>query len=337
MARVSVLISTYRRHELLRRALQSVLAQTCVDFDVLVWNDGGLEMEGSVPELEDPRVRYHHHPENLGVLQAVGLGLKAVEGEYVAHLDDDDEWSPEFLANQARLLDENPSAAIAFCDHWVMNEDGSINNESTEANSRHWRRTGLRAGLHEPAYELTFNGTIPLASAAMLRRSALALDDIPPELHHAYDIWISYLATRSGAGVVYEPRRLVRERRHAQQIGSPVASTPMLGDLALFYERVWHEPSFAVDRDVLAERLAETKANWAIALLRDGDYKRAREAARRSTEVKRSLRGGAAVGAAALPPRASRLLARSASDGLGRWRRLTQGGIVGQGSYSGTG
>ncbi len=52
--RVSVLISTYRRHELLRLALQSVLAQTFTDFDVLVWNDGGLEMESLVPELGDP-------------------------------------------------------------------------------------------------------------------------------------------------------------------------------------------------------------------------------------------------------------------------------------------
>jgi len=331
--RVSVLVSTYRRHEYLRLALQSILAQTYTNFDVLVWNDGGIEMDGLVPELQDPRVRYHRHPENLGVLHAVAHGMRATQGEYIAHMDDDDEWDREFLANQVRLLDENPSSAIAFCDHWVIDEKGQIDERSTEHNSRHWGRLDLRAGLHEPAYDITFKGTIPLASAAMIRRSALDLGDIPADLHHAYDLWISYLATRDGRGVVFEPRRLSRERRHAAQIGSAVASTPMLGDLTMTYERLWAEPAFAVDREELARRLAAASANWAVALLRDGEFERAEKAARRSMKIRYSARGAAALAVSSLPPSVSQALARATSEVLARWRRITQGSIVGQGSH----
>jgi glycosyltransferase involved in cell wall biosynthesis len=332
--RVSVLVSTYRRHHYLRKALQSILAQSYENFDVLVWNDGGIEdMESQVPELADPRVRYHRHPENLGVLHAVQLGMRATAGEYIAHMDDDDEWDPGFLSNQVRLLDENPTAAIAFCDHWVIDDQGGIDERSTEENSRHWGRLALSGGLIEPAYSVTFNGTIPLASAAVIRRSAVDLDDFPEELHHAYDIWISYLATRGGAGVVYEPRRLVRERRHGAQIGSAVASTPMLGDLTLAYERFWAQPTFAVDRELLSRRLASASANWAVALLRDGEFQRAQTAARRSMEIRYSLRGAAALTVASLPPSLSRTLARTTSAALARWRRVTQAALVGQGSH----
>ncbi len=332
--RVSVLVSTYRRHEYLRRALAGILAQTYEDFDVLVWNDGGIEnMEELVPELADPRVRYHRHPQNLGVLHAVQLGMQATSGEYIAHMDDDDEWDPGFLTNQVGLLDAHPSAAIAFCDHWVIDEQGNLDERSTDENSRHWGRLALPAGLIEPAYKVTFDGSIPLASCALIRRSAVNLEDFPPELHHAYDIWVSYLATRDGAGVVYEPRRLVRERRHGAQIGSAVASTPMLGDLTLAYERFWAQPSFDVDRDLLARRLASASANWAVALLRDGEFERASQAARRSMQVRRTPRGAAALAVSSLPPSVSRMLARTTSAALARWRRVTQAGLVGQGSH----
>ena len=286
-----------------------------------------------MPELGDARVRYHHHPENLGVLHAVAHGMRECAGEYIAHMDDDDEWDPRFLANQVRLLDEHPAATIAFCDHWVIDEDGRIDQSSTEENSRHWGRTGLRPGLHRPAYDIVFGGTIALASTAVIRRSALDLEDFPEELHHAYDIWVSYLATRRGQGVVYEPRRLVRERRHAGQIGSAVASTRMLGDLRLTYERFWTEPGFAVDRTKLAKALAVVSANWSVALLRDGEHERAVGAARRSLEVKPTTRGAAALLVSSLPPSVSRGVARSVSSALARWRRLTQASLVGQGSH----
>lgn len=330
--RVSVLVSTYSRPEFLRLALQSILAQTFTDFDVLVWNDGGVAMD-ELPELADPRVRYHHHSENLGVMHAVAHGMRATQGEYIAHMDDDDEWEPEFLANQTRLLDEHPSAGIAFCDHWIVAEDGAIDERSTEHNSRHWGRLDLRPGLHEPGYEIAFDGTIPMASAAMLRRSALDLDDAPSELRFAWDLWLSYLATRGGHGVVYEPRRLSRKRRHAAQMGSPVASIANLTDLVIAYERIWSEPRFAVDREQLARRLAAASANWSIALLREGDASRASRAARRSVEVRRTPRGIAAVGLTSLPAPASRSIARASSAALSRWRRWTQAAHVGQGSH----
>jgi glycosyltransferase involved in cell wall biosynthesis len=331
--RVSVLVSTYDRPALLRASLQSILAQTYDDYDVLVWNDGGPAIDGTVPELADPRVRYHHNTENQGVMAAVAGGLRKLTGEYIAHMDDDDEWDPRFLAAHVALLDENPSASVSFCDHWVMSEDGTLEDHATVENSRHWGRLALAPGLHEPAYEVAFRGSIPMASAALVRRSALDLQDMPPQLRFAWDLWVSYMAVRGGAGAVYEPRRLARKRRHARQMMSAVAPTANLADLVLIYERMLQEPTFAVDRERLAAKLSDAAANHAIALLRDGDPAAARVASRRGLRVRRTPRAAAAVAAAAMPAALSGALARGASSALARRRRLTRASLLGRGSY----
>ena len=165
-------------------------------------------MEPLVLELEDSRVRYHHHERNLGRVQAVANGLHATKGEYLTEIDDDDEWEPEFLSVLATALDEHPSAGLAFCDTWSIDEAGTIDEVASDATAAIWGRAGLRAGLHEPAAQLACDGVIATSSAAIFRRSAVDLDDFPDGLVHAQDLWIAYLATRDHRGIVYEPRRL---------------------------------------------------------------------------------------------------------------------------------
>lgn len=286
-----------------------------------------------VPELADPRVRYHRHPENLGVMHAVAAGLRELRGEFFAHMDDDDEWASDFLSEQVRLLEAHPSAALSFCDHWVMSEDGSLDEPSTVSNSAHWGRLALSPGLHEPAYEIAFRGSIPIASAAVVRRTTLDLSDVPAELSFAWDLWLAYLATRTGRGVVYNPTRLSRKRRHAAQLMSAVAPTSNLTDLVIVYERLWSEPSFAVNREQLTDRLSEASANWSVALMRDGQHAAALNAAQRSIAVKVTLRGCIALAASRLPSSWSTRAAQTASAGFARWRRLTQASLLGRGSY----
>ena len=312
-------------------ALRSILAQTYEDFDVLVWNDGGVPMVGVVAELSDPRVRYHHHPDNLGVAHAVAAQMQATNGELIAHMDDDDEWEPTFLERQVKLLDTYPTAALAFCDHSILNEDGEHDERSSVENSRRWGRLDLTPGLHEPAFVLAYRGAIPIASAAVFRRAGVDLADFPEALSYAWDRWLCYLITRTGRGIVYEPRRLARKRRHPAQMGRSVATTNNLTDLVIAYERLWDDRSFRVDRVDLARRLSDANANLAVALMRDGERVRAIAAARRSLNVRRSPRGAVALVAAGLPASIGRALAVGASATLARWRQLTQASVIGQG------
>ena len=106
---VSVIIPTCNRAHLLPRALQSVLAQTFTDFEVLVIDDGLKDDTAPVvASYNDPRLRYLPQPENRGVSAARNRGLREARGPFIAFLDDDDEWLPEKLARQVTLFRRSP-------------------------------------------------------------------------------------------------------------------------------------------------------------------------------------------------------------------------------------
>ncbi|HET9820069.1 MAG TPA: glycosyltransferase family 2 protein [Rhodanobacteraceae bacterium] len=102
--KVSVIIPTWNRLPLLRKAVDSVLAQTCRDFELVVADDGSTDGTRDYLEaIDDPRVRpiwLEHH----GLTSARSAALRHVRGEWVAFLDSDDLWLPEKLALQLNRL-----------------------------------------------------------------------------------------------------------------------------------------------------------------------------------------------------------------------------------------
>lgn len=113
---VSVIIATYNRPKLLARAIESVLAQSYRDFEIIVIDDGLTERADAVVEnFTDKRVHYIQHTENKGCSAAKNTGIKVAKGDYVAILDDDDEWEKEKLAIQvAALTAANETVGFSF-------------------------------------------------------------------------------------------------------------------------------------------------------------------------------------------------------------------------------
>lgn len=113
--RVAVVTRTQDRPLLLRRACESVLAQTYGDWLMVVVNDGGDAQ--AVEQVLTPykpafegRLHVLHHPSPLGMEAAANAGLRACDSEFVVILDDDDTWHPEFLRESAAVLSEPASA-----------------------------------------------------------------------------------------------------------------------------------------------------------------------------------------------------------------------------------
>src|SRR5438128_2256003 len=106
MPKVSVIIPTYNRAGFLRAAVQSVLDQTFTDFDVVIVDDASQDETQSVVErLQDKRIRCIRHPTNRRIAATRNTGIVNSTGEYIAFLDDDDQWLPEKLAKQVAMLD----------------------------------------------------------------------------------------------------------------------------------------------------------------------------------------------------------------------------------------
>jgi len=110
---VSVVIPTRDRAELVRRAVDSVLAQTHAALDVVVVDDGSVDdTRAKLDQVRDPRLRVLAHDRPRGVSAARNTGLAAARGDYLALLDSDDAWLP---AKVERLLGFARQRGYAIC------------------------------------------------------------------------------------------------------------------------------------------------------------------------------------------------------------------------------
>ncbi|MFC7156807.1 glycosyltransferase family 2 protein [Halomarina halobia] len=113
---VSVIIPVYNDADVLGRAIESVLAQTLEDFEMIVVDDASSdEPESVLSKYTDYRIRYLVHEQNLGGSAARNTGIKAASGDYIAFLDADDEWFPNKLAKQIQVLADQSNEFVGIC------------------------------------------------------------------------------------------------------------------------------------------------------------------------------------------------------------------------------
>lgn len=117
MPTVSVVVPTYNRANRLHRSIESVLAQTFDDLELLVVDDGSTDhTEEVVQGYDDDRITYVVHEENRGASAARNTGIERASGEYIAFLDSDDEWLPRKLERQVAELESRPPEWVAvYC------------------------------------------------------------------------------------------------------------------------------------------------------------------------------------------------------------------------------
>ncbi|MCE9629974.1 MAG: glycosyltransferase [Planctomycetia bacterium] len=112
---VSICIPTYNRLALLQAAVQSCLAQTFTDFDIVITDNSDRDdSEQWVRQLNDPRIRYHRNERNLGGAGNFSKAISLARGKYVKLLMDDDLMKPEFLALTVAALEKHPTAGVAM-------------------------------------------------------------------------------------------------------------------------------------------------------------------------------------------------------------------------------
>ena len=124
MIQVSIIIPTFNRARVLRRALQSVLNQKNVSFEILVVDDGSTDETRAVVEefiREKDEIRYLFQS-NQGVSAARNLGLRSISAPFVTFLDSDDEWLPEKLKVQLEFFNQYPDYFICQTEEiWIRN------------------------------------------------------------------------------------------------------------------------------------------------------------------------------------------------------------------------
>jgi len=126
--RTSVVIPTYNRAGIVGRAIQSVLAQSFHDWELVVVDDGSVDdTESVVASFEDARIQFIRHARNRGQSAARNIGIARARGDWVSFLDSDDEWDPDKLsweAERIRLMAD--SVGLLYCGKRIREEKGRL-------------------------------------------------------------------------------------------------------------------------------------------------------------------------------------------------------------------
>jgi glycosyltransferase involved in cell wall biosynthesis len=201
--KVTVVIPAYNREKYIREAIDSILAQTFTDFELVVIDDGSTDHTREVVQTyHDPRIQLVCNEANLGIPKTRNRGIRLARGEYLAFLDSDDRAYPQRLAKQVAFLDSHPDhAAVGAWVDW-MDEEG-----------RSLRRVRRKPVLSDDiAAQRLFRQGIE-NSASMARTAVLREYGYQEEydLSEDFDLWSRIAAKYKLAAL---PAVLVRCRMH---------------------------------------------------------------------------------------------------------------------------
>ena len=209
---VSVIIPAYNCMEYIPAALDSVFAQTFTDFEIVLVNDGSPDSEMLERLIAPYRDRIiYRKQENRGPAAARNTGIRAARGKYLAFLDSDDCWPPEYLAAQMRLFEETPSLDLVYADAFYFGDAPLPRKTFITASNPHLATLG----------DLLLEGNQIIPSGAVARKQVIVdagLFDESLRGPEDYDMWLR-IAYR-GAKIAYQPKVLALRRVHANALTS---------------------------------------------------------------------------------------------------------------------
>lgn len=234
---ISVIITTFNRPVLLKAAIESVLAQTCPDFELIVLNDcSEPETASVIAAFADPRIIHLRNSVNLGSAKSLNAGLCAAKGEYVAILDDDDLWlSPHKLQDQLAFMQANPACVLLGTNIIVTDY-----NTGEEIVRSHWH-----LGDEEIRARLLSENVFAHSSVMYRRVEALKADGYELSLERGkdFDLWLKLgnmgqLALLPGMYVEY------REQSFAQRNVFEMKKRDSRAKLRIVARHGGHYPGF---------------------------------------------------------------------------------------------
>jgi GT2 family glycosyltransferase len=163
--RVSVMIPVYNRAHLLAAAIDSVLAQSYGDYEIIVIDDGSTEDIRAVTDAYDERVRYARI-DHAGQAAARNHGMRMARGEYLCLLDSDDLYWPHKLALQVDYLDRHRDTVMVYTDFSGFDDSGFFE----EFHLKTYHKSAMRDPAN--AYENLFEERWPMADNPVLRAAA---------------------------------------------------------------------------------------------------------------------------------------------------------------------
>ncbi|MYL69824.1 glycosyltransferase [Halobacillus litoralis] len=265
--KVSVVIPTHNRASLLTKAVESVLKQSYQNLEVLVVSDGSTDNTDSLLEeyeKKDSRIKYISYQPAKGGNHARNTGIKAAEGDYIAFIDDDDEWVYNKIELQVQEFNKDSRYGLVYTGAKILYDDKGINYISTP------QKTG------DLSDDILISNCIGSTSSVMVKKSVLEeVGGFDEELkaQQDYDLWIR-VCQNFMVGAVSEPLLIYHNYGNNTQISDSLKKYEESIDyISLKYKELYKDTSEKIRRDhnQASYKILITKA------LRNNEPKKARK------------------------------------------------------------
>lgn len=223
--KVSIIIPVYNGSNFLEEAIDSALAQTYENVEIVIVNDGSTDNNATekIALSYQDKIRYFYK-ENGGVSSALNLGISRMTGEYFSWLSHDDVYKPDKLKRQIQFLrQQEQDGAILYGDYELINEKTKVLDEIILSNQYPVRQ--LNKSLF-PVYRGLINGCTLLIPKAQFDR--VGMFDESLRTTQDYDLWFRMFRE---APVKYCPGSLIQSRVHAHQTSKMKAHTAECDEL----------------------------------------------------------------------------------------------------------
>ena len=206
MPKISVLMPAYNAEKYIKEAIDSILAQTFEDFELIILNDCSKDnTEQLILSYSDKRIVYLKNQENMGVAATLNKGIDAAKGEYIARMDADDISLPQRFEKQVAYLDAHSEVAVLGTEVENFDENGNL------------QPMVYRACAAQLKIDLLFASVLAHPSVMMRRQVVARLGGYDREFEglEDYDLWCR--VAQEHAIAVY-PEILLRYRIHSAQV-----------------------------------------------------------------------------------------------------------------------
>lgn len=258
MPLVSIIIPTYNRSKYICRAIDSALAQTYPETEIIVIDDGSTDDTPSVLKPYMPKIKYVHQ-QNGGISAARNRGIKESAGKYIAFLDSDDQWAPQKLAIQVAILEKDPKIGIVHNKLIIVNDAGErVGMKPSRESGRNFKEL------------IEIGGDLPTSSVITRREcfQTAGLFDEHLKVMEDFEMWLRIARTYD----VHEVREegLAFYYRHNQQITQN--RVKVYEGTVMLHEKILNEYPEA-PRRLTIQRIAENQYMLARAYYDQKEYR----------------------------------------------------------------
>lgn len=247
---ISIAMATYNGEKYLCEQLDSILNQTCTDFELIICDD--CSQDSTVAILreygeKDSRIQLHINEKNLGFKKNFEKAIKLCQGEYIALADQDDIWTPNHLEV---LLEKLGDCCLVCSNAQFIDSDGLLLGGAVKPESVYIADKGNGQFL-----QLLHGNFVQGCTSLFKRELVSSLFPIPEEFK-MHDYWIGLIATIK-SGINYVPEKLVNYRVHSNNASEPKQVTRWMRILEYFKSEERYTERIILLQSIPSHRLSE--------------------------------------------------------------------------------